>query len=185
MFIAKIAMVFLVSASSLWASEFTKSVESYFPSIEAESIKLNTNSGQYVSLSLDQHPVLEIKELIEKDDRRLVLKNRGEAHITIFNPNEWKSIKKRVTLEQLKDLATVKIKLRCLGRGVVGEKSTYFLIVNSPELLKLREDLVSSIESKDNIKLGFTPFRPHITVGFTHEDLHYENGVDKSICWDK
>lgn len=154
----------------------------YYPLIEDETIKLNSNGGQYLSLSMDQGYVSTIEKLIE-NDLSLSLKDRGEAHITIFNPNEWGTIKNYLSSEELEAFSKVKIKVRCLGRGVVGVKSTYFLIVKSPELMDLREDMVEKVEKKNNIKLNFTPFRPHITVGFTHEDLHYENGVDKSVCW--
>lgn len=168
--------------SSAFASTLSENLEPLYSFIDDEKIEMNMNNGQYISLTLNQHYVFNVKKIIESD-QDLFLKDRGEAHITIFNPMEWAAIKNYVTSFDLEKFNQTQFHVLCLGRGVVKEKSTYFLVVQSRFLMNYREELIKKIEAKNKVHFDFTPYRPHITVGFTHDDLHYQDGVDKAVCW--
>ncbi len=110
------------------------------------------------------------------------LKNRGEAHMTVVTPPEMQSLDKSSRakfLEQLNGIDWTQkiITPICLGRGfsdLDGQReSTYFIVVDSPAVNAVRE------------KFGLKHFFPHITLGFSKRDLHFEDGVvkDRKSCF--
>lgn len=137
----------------------------------------------YVSLDLEYSAY---KETLNKLDTFLgtKLQNRGEAHITVLTPPEFKTLSEKISPETIhQEWVTWSQKAFnkvCLGEGLVKEKNkvlkTYYIVVNAPEILGFRTHLKSkyAVENFDD-KL----FYPHITLGFTERDLHYEQGVIK------
>ena len=137
----------------------------------------------YVSLDLE-YP--EYQETLNRLDSFLStkLQNRGEAHITVITPPEFKTLSEKVSPEVIhqewQEWTLKSFKKVCLGEGSLKEKNkvlkAYYIVVSSPEILGFRTHLKNKygIEKFDD-KL----FYPHITLGFTDRDLHYENGVIK------
>lgn len=121
------------------------------------------------------------------------LKNRGEAHVTVITPPEYQVLTRKIKAEQIHFLANAILKesppyeIVCLGSGAaeIDHKieKTYYVVVQSEALLKLRQDLAILAQIEKEI---FDPnlFFPHVTLGFTGRDLHYEDGVikDKRSC---
>lgn len=79
-----------------------------------------------------------------------------------------------------------KFKIVCIGRGQVklpqGELATYFLVVQSQDLLEIRKEIGNLFLQKggDPKMFRVENFYPHITLGFTEKDLHESDGVLKS-----
>lgn len=142
----------------------------------------------YVSLDLE-YP--EYQQTLNKLDTFLGsnLVNREEAHITVLTPPEFKTISTNAAPETIhqewEDWKSKKFKKVCLGEGIFKEKKkilkTYYVVVESSELLAFRKYLKAKYNVKDfNAEI----FYPHITLGFTEKDLHFEQGVikDQKSC---
>ncbi len=152
--------------------------------------KIDKKTIPYLALDLDYSPYKKIySDLMAQVGP---LKSRNEAHITIITPPEFKTLlspESHLTVDKALDLYNNWItehknfKRICLGKyskTIKGkEQSTYYIVVESSDLLNLRRLLAkNSGLSKDK----FDPelFYPHITIGFTDKDLHYEDGAVKN-----
>ena len=158
-----------------------------FFSFEAHSALKN-----YISYDLQYKPFEEMRLQLEKT-LGAALKNRGEAHITVVTPPEYERLTQKLKPEQIHAVANetlVKMpayEIVCIGSGSlkIKEKTekTYYVVVVANELLALRKKLAELAELP---KEQFDPnlFFPHVTLGFTSRDLHYEDGVikDKNSC---
>jgi 2'-5' RNA ligase len=149
----------------------------------------------YLSIDLP-HPAFEkIRREVEQN-QKVTLKNRGESHITVITPPEYKKIQQKVTMKEIYQLAK-NIKLMespyrplCIGRGQIkdspDEGVTFYVVVDSERLFELRQNVLSLYLSRGGTPGDFSPenFYPHITLGFTKRDLHFEDGVikDASTC---
>ena len=104
----------------------------------------------------------------------------GEAHITVITPPEYTNvIKKFVSIERIEEIAlqnyiqTSDLKVLGLGRGVVNindkEEETYFIIMKSKNLLKIRQQIYEEFIKNGGDKYAWDPnhFHPHITVGYS------------------
>lgn len=145
----------------------------------------------YVSLDLE-YP--EYQETLNKLDSFLStkLQNRGEAHITVITPPEFKILSESVSPETIhqewQDWKTKSFSKICLGESGLKEKNkvlkTYYIVVSAPEILGFRTHMKNKYAAE-----GFHAelFYPHITIGFTEKDLHYEQGVikDQKSCPEK
>lgn len=109
------------------------------------------------------------------------LMTRGEAHMTVLTPPEYNRIegktRKKILSEMKREAAREdEIKPVCIGRGQAelnGKMEfTYYIVIESKGIRAIRE------------KYHLTDFYPHVTLGFTKRDLHFEDGVrkDKSTC---
>jgi len=140
--------------------------------------------GSYITRNLDYPKYEKVFEQLKKNYPKL--KNRGEAHITVLTPVEFYCYFKTAgtTIKQLEDMIgpfihengfKVDFSIESLGSHQVDEKETFFIIVNSQDLIKLRKKW-ATLPNK-----GFKPevFYPHITIGFTDQDLHSSQGVVK------
>lgn len=158
-----------------------------FFSFEAHSALKN-----YISYDLEYKPFEEMRLQLEKT-LGSPLKNRGEAHITVITPPEYAKLVQKLKPEQIHSLANEtlvkmpKYEIVCVGSGSLTIKgkveSTYYVVVAARELVDLRKKLANLAGLSKN---QFDPelFFPHITLGFTSRDLHYEEGVvkDKNSC---
>jgi hypothetical protein len=78
----------------------------------------------------------------------------------------------------------------CVGKGSAKikdqEHSTYFVVVDSENLFKIRKAVQDLYVSHGGKATDFNPdlFYPHVTLGYTERDLHYEDGVmkDATAC---
>ena len=118
----------------------------------------------------------------------------GEAHITVITPPEYTDvIKKFVSIEIIEEISlqntiqTSDLKVLGLGRGVVNindkAEETYFLIMKSKNLLKIRQQIYDEFVKNGGNKNAWNPrhFHPHITVGYSLRDLHEADGVIKDV----
>ncbi len=119
--------------------------------------------------------------------------SRGEAHITVITPVEyWNILRPRgVTIREINQIAEnfgiqqSRFNIVCLGQGkaILDNKieSTFFIVVNSEDLIKLRKMIQIHFVRKGGSSNEFNPYNyhPHITLGFTKVDLHESNGVIK------
>lgn len=153
--------------------------------------KLNwTAKSQHVELKVPYEPIAQVKKEVEARDG-VILQSRGEAHITVITPPEMTTLRTRLSLEQINgtieksNIQAIPFQLNCLGRLQVkqGDRrlATYFLLIQAPGLLQVREKLRRQFIAAGGDKQAFVVerFRPHITVGFTERDLHLEDGVSK------
>lgn len=139
-------------------------------------------------------------DLLKQVEARLgfELKNRGEAHITVVSPVEYdNALAAKIPIEKINEIARqMKIQAAefesvCVGRGLVnldgrGEQ-TYYVVVKAPRLREIREAVSRAYLQAGGDPRAFDPaqFYPHITLGYTKRDLHYEDGIvkDDRSCW--
>ena len=161
------------------------------PTVSRQAAADKAPAKDYISLNLD-YPYY--KMLFDKVERRtgLPLKNRGEAHITVITPPEFKILSQRIPAGRLQEEAEdffeqqkPKYTNLCLGHAekTLGKKleQVYYVVVESKDLLQFREKLAAEAGlPKDQ----FDPdlFYPHVTLGFTLRDMHYEDGVIKNTA---
>lgn len=146
----------------------------------------------YVSLDLEYARYKAIyEELVKKTG---TLKSRGEAHITLITPPEFKALTategSKITAEQIhaeykkSGLTAQDFKEICLAQGELTienkKMSTYFIVVKSKVFLKFRQKLAKMSHLKKSA-FNAKQFYPHITIGFTDRDLHFEDGLKKDI----
>lgn len=150
----------------------------------------------YLAKPLPYAPMAKVlKQLEEKIGQTLI--TRGESHVTILTPPEFDKIKKVVTIDEVNAIAdrhqllVSQLEPVCLGRGEapLGKdklEQTYFIVLNAPELLSIREEIRHLVVSRGSAPELFEAekFYPHITVGFTKADLHESQGVikDRRSC---
>jgi len=149
-----------------------------------------TAKSQYVEMKVPYEPIAQLKKEIEAREG-MTLQSRGEAHITVDSPPEMTALRTRLSLEQINGIVeksriqSITIQLQCLGRQHMkqGDRrlATYYLVVEAPGLLLVREKLRQQLIAAGGEKQVFhvERFQPHITVGFTERDLHLEDGVIK------
>lgn len=148
--------------------------------------------GTYLTMEVQYEPVKNLFEQIQTQ-KKLKLKNRGEAHITVVTPIEYYDVlKTHLSMNEIDQLAqtlniqAARFEIKCLGRGQVkvGEKTdqTFYIVVNSAKLLEIRKEIQKLFEQKGGVVNSFKAeqYYPHITVGFTTRDLHESDGVIKN-----
>lgn len=152
-------------------------------------------NSSYLAMNVNFAPIDQLRSEIDAQ-YKLNLKNRGEAHITVLSPLEVEILKSKISIESLHQIARDQkiqessFKPLCLGRGRMQidgrEESTYFIVVESSDLLRLRENLRAAYVAAGGALNDFKAeiYYPHITLGFTRRDLHFEDGVikDQSSC---
>ena len=151
----------------------------------------------HLAMNLHYPPVEKVKMQVDAN-LPSPLKTRGEAHITVITPPEYEKLKTFLNMEKINALAVqhniqqLAFHPVCLGRGRLQidghEESTYFMVVDSVDLLNLRKQIKEAFVLAGGALKDFDEnlFFPHITVGFTKRDLHFEDGIlkDKTSCWE-
>lgn len=147
--------------------------------------------GTWVGLPLKEAPYAELRQQITAHPFWGVssLKDRGEAHITLVTPPEYRALQDevgekrlRLTLEKL-PWSEAHWEPICVGEAHLqsGQRS-FFVVIKSEDLLQMRRNLWDQLGRP----AGFDPtlFEPHITLGFTERDLHRADGIrkDQSSC---
>ena len=171
----------------------TFSVDPLIHNIQDVDYNPKKDTGHYLSQKILYRPVRELRHELESFlDQEL--KHRGEAHITVITPPEYRDILSEfMTMEEIRHLAhafnlqSSPFHIACLGRGTYAELETYFLLVESPRLLQFRQKIQTIYEQRGGVVGGFVAehYFPHITIGFTQRDLHESDGVrkDPRTCW--
>lgn len=145
----------------------------------------------YLSLDLPYAAFEKLRLEVEKN-QHVTLQHRGEAHITVVNPVEFTKLKKKISMNEISALAErmeltkAPYHLLCVGKGAVKDDSTYYAVVESDRLFQIRKAIHMLYTSKGGKAEDFSPeqYHPHVTLGFTKKDLHFEDGVikDASSC---
>ncbi len=150
----------------------------------------------YVAINLHNEPFAQIRKDLQKQ-LGIKLQSRGESHITVITPPEYDQIlKKRIGIQELHSLAKKRslqltpFKLLCVGKASLptGEAvdSTYYAVVSSEGVFSFRKEVQKLFVERGGRALDFNPdlFYPHVTLGYTKRDLHFEDGVrkDASTC---
>ncbi len=120
---------------------------------------------------------------------------KGEAHITTITPVEYQncmwSEKRGLNFIHMNEINQIAQKLKIQNSDLVivgigsGQKNnfkgregmqdqTFFIIVESNNLLKIRKEIYQIYKDNGGDEQCWKPehFYPHITVGFTHRDIH-------------
>lgn len=140
----------------------------------------------YLAMSINFSPIDKFHQDLQKS-LGIRLKNRGEAHITIITPPEYSRIKHLISMQEINrladdsDIQKTFFDIICLGEGSYRSDSTYFLVVDAPELFHLREKIEDIYLQRGGQKNNFDShhYFPHITIGFTKKDLHESQGIIK------
>jgi 2'-5' RNA ligase len=150
----------------------------------------------YLSMNLPYRHYQELLQYTEQQED-IHLLNRGEAHITVISPVEYDSaLKRHLSIEEIHEIAEragiqkTPFEEICIGRGqkiLQGRpEKTYFVVVQSEGLVKLRQLIAEAFVAHGGHPQDFHPeiFYPHVTLGYTARDLHFEDGVikNKSTC---
>lgn len=138
--------------------------------IQIEAVKLTDNSGlTYVGGKVNQADIelylSQMKQILD-DDYPLYRQNQSARdhqtfHMTLINPYEYQSLKKDITIG-----TTFSVSLGGLGRVILNDKTTYFVIVQSSQATRYRQ----------NLRLNNKDF--HVTLGFFPSDIY---GVNKGV----
>lgn len=180
------------------------------PFVQAQSLSISRNvfnthnetfsshqgSGpfdNYLSMKVPFGPVHKFfKQIVNRSISPLT--SRGEAHITVISPTEYTNeLSGYISMNEI-DLIANDFKIQkstfsifCLGSAhkfINGNfTQTYYLVVESVALLKLRQEILKYIVRRGGAPTLFIPenYYPHITVGFVRSDLHDSDGVYKDI----
>lgn len=154
-----------------------------------------------LAMNISYEPVLYLRKFLEQ---KLELKSKlkfltswnptGEGHITTITPPEYYNILRPfVSSEKMEKIAVENriqesdVKIFGLGRGkkeINGVmEQTFFLIVYSENLLKIRNEIyLEFVKNGGNPELwNPNSFYPHITIGYTSRDLHESDGILKDV----
>lgn len=129
---------------------------------------------------------------------KIKLQHRGEAHITLLTPPEYQSLRTLLSEAEIDKVAAshqldrAPYKEVCVGTFKLKDMSTWFIVVESEELMNFRKAIAKLVEQKEpEIKkrplFEALNWQPHITLGYTHRDLHYQDGAikDGRACVEK
>jgi 2'-5' RNA ligase len=147
----------------------------------------------YLTLDLAFEPIRHLRAQVENRfgvDLSAASARGDEAHITIITPPEYWGLHPFITMDEIIDrfgerIQKLKFKVLSLGEGtlVIDEvkESAYFVIIEANEMLELRREIYEIVVSRGGSVENFDPdrFYPHITVGFTKQDIHIEDGLHK------
>jgi len=137
----------------------------------------------YLQQTLDFNAVKHLYTSLQASNPHL--QNRGDAHITVINPQEYDQVlsKAGVTMHEIERIAlrhhiqSAKFTPLCMGRSRVniraGPDEVYFIVVKSPALVKIRQEVQKLYVKKGGEISLFQAeaFWPHITVAFTKSDV--------------
>lgn len=151
-----------------------------------------------LALNVQYEPIIELRKAIETAlSKKLVFFTgwdpKGEAHVTVITPPEFAQVLGKVmTMDQIHQIATANniqsADLTILGIGsgkkeIAGkQEETFFLIVESQKLRLIRLQIWQEFVRKGGLPQDWDPtwFFPHITIGYTKQDLH-EPDVLKNV----
>ncbi|KAI9140725.1 hypothetical protein BKA69DRAFT_1125459 [Paraphysoderma sedebokerense] len=161
---------------------------------------LNTNP--YLSLRVPFKPVEELFNEVQKSNFHVPgrnLKNSGEAHITVISRSEYRRLQPIISISEINKIAesskiqSTPFTIKCLGRSLsfASDPSgpaaeSVYLIIDAPGLTAIRQkvwqEYVKRGGKQDDFK--WDQYYPHLTVGYSPKDLHFEEGLkkDEAIC---
>lgn len=177
-------------ASLLILAAFAKEIATTSLLTDGSKVTFKPQSN-YLSMELNLKPSENIRIELE-NDLDIKLKNRGESHITVLTPPEYNVLKGKISINEINNIA-LKYKIQessvkpiCVGVGESKSNNalkTYYVVVDSQDLLKIRKEIFETFISRggDPEKFDVNNYYPHITLGYTDRDLHLESdGVVKN-----
>jgi 2'-5' RNA ligase len=179
------------------ASQMGPQPQAGSPTLVISAEALNTGGEtwvahkDYLAMVVPFEPIRGLFEKIKAQTGFEGLRNRGEAHVTVITPPEFAELNKNMTIDDINRIALEEriqqahLDFVCVGSGralIEGhEERTYFLVVRSSDLLRIREKIAEQFVKNGGQRDKFAPrhFYPHITIGYTKTDLHEAQGVIK------
>jgi 2'-5' RNA ligase len=141
-------------------------------------------ASTHMAMTVPDAPVDAVRRQVEAATG-LRLIDPGEAHVTVVTPPEFAVLGRLLTMAEIHalaaDLQETSFEVVCVGRGQNGERQTFFLVVRSAGLVSIRRDVAALFRERGGSPEAFDPdhYYPHVTLGFTHVDLHEADGVIK------
>ncbi|EQC48520.1 hypothetical protein M899_1879 [Bacteriovorax sp. BSW11_IV] len=132
-----------------------------------------------LAYNVDFGPVNALKKSIE-DILDIKLSDRGEAHITVLTPPEYKKISPHLSAHEIHlrfkdEIQRIPFSVKCLGQLSEKGNTVYYVVIASEGLIEIRKKILEMAkENAQNAPIDFDPikFYPHITVGFITGDIH-------------
>ena len=152
--------------------------------------------ANYVAVQLPYEPAAALKAQVESGFS-VRLRSRGEAHLTVITPPEFHdALSSRLTIDEIDAMAAedglqrAAFEIECLGQAtalVEGRRqSTFYVLLRAPAARAFRARVGAEFRKRGGLASQFDAdlYFPHITIGFTQRDLHYEDGArkDASTC---
>jgi|GEM_PF-3971634 len=144
----------------------------------------------WVGIPMPHGPIEKIREELEKRIGKKLL-HQGEAHITVITPSEMRILSQTIKVNTVEKIVVkesamkAKVKVLCLKKitAVLGSKSeeSWFISMESDELREFRNQVWRRFVANGGIPDDFQWKRwsPHITLGYTSQDLHDEDRLSK------
>lgn len=166
------------------------------PRIESGNTRLFTTHKEALAMNITYSEVVSARMQIE--DHLGVKLNffkgwkpiMGEAHITVITPVEFEVLKKYISMSEINNIArknTIQsshLKLLGIGSAKKKENETFFIIVKSENLLKIRNEIYTMAQKRaKEVVIQFSPnwYFAHITIGYIGSDLHEKDGAIKNM----
>jgi hypothetical protein len=146
----------------------------------------NIHDAAFLAMNLPRNPILKLRDdLAHALDRPL--KGFNEAHITVVTPPELNDHFVGVAQDEISiwaqthGIQKLPFFVRGVGQASLSRESgpsisTYFLVVESADILRFRSEVFKRFS---RTKAEDLSFEPHITLGFTERDLHAQEGIRK------
>ena len=119
---------------------------------------------------------------------------KGEAHVTTITPPEYRDVlRPYVSMTEINavarqlDIQDADLRVLGLGSGariIEGQREeTFFLVVESAKLREIRRMIHALFVRRGGQTEDFDPerFFPHLTIGYTHSDIHESHGLIKDL----
>lgn len=141
----------------------------------------------YVSYEIQYGPVKSLLEDLKKITGPLT--DRGEAHITVITLPEFDNVlSKKLTIEEINEVVLAEniqaatYEPVCIGTGSKGNRTAYYLVVKSPDLIRIRKSVRDLFIAKDGDPEAFDEnhYYPHVTLGYINDDVHESDGLYKT-----
>lgn len=151
-----------------------------------EALAMNITLSEIVSARMQIESYLGIKLDFFKGWKPIM----GEAHITVITPPEFEVLKKYISMTEINSIARKNViqssdlKLMGIGSAKKQNNETFFIIVKSENLFKIRNEIYTIVQKRaKEVAIQFSPnwFFPHITIGYIGSDLHEKDGVIKNM----
>jgi len=160
-------------------------------SVQNSAVMPFVSSPNFLSLNTPYEPILELRKSIkahlgfenELNFSRAIFP-QGEAHVTVITPPDFNVLSQHLTIQDIESIALVEniqssdLEILGIGSGKQSvaneERETFFLIVESAKLRRIRLLIYKLFIARGGDPKAWDPawFFPHITIGFTHGDLH-------------
>ena len=155
-------------------------------------VETEAKPRSYLSVDLEYPPFEETRVKLEKRIGH-TLSNRGEAHITVVTPPEFKKLAAKLLPSEIEKLIHSELDLKpsgmkpiCIGQGQVKTDQTWFVVIEMKSATEARKSLAAAFVKAGGVVEDFNAdeFHPHVTLGFDKRDLHLQDGVvkDSSSC---